>query len=87
MATVIKWRDSEGKYQLFDNSEITAMSRDHAISLFSGGIPVIAAESGTYITNSESLSAQYRQSGKRVMMFSELVPSDRHFGNVGFLGE
>ena len=87
MDTIIKWKDSDGKYQLFDNTEINHMSRDHAISLFSGGIPVIAAEGGTFITNDIPLAASYRGQKKKVVMFKDLQPSGKTFGSVGFLGE
>lgn len=86
MGITIKWKDGDGKYQLFDNTEINHMSRDHAINLFSGGIPVIASENGTYITNSKTLAGQYQAQGKRVMMFADLVKSGEKFGRVGFLG-
>jgi hypothetical protein len=85
MDTVVKWKDNDGKYQLFDNTEINHMSRDHAISLFSCGIPVIASENGTYITNSKGLADQYRNQGKRVMMFSDMTASSEKFGLIGFL--
>jgi len=48
MDTVIKWRDSEGQYQTFDNSDIDCLSRNHAIHLFQLGVPVIAKEGDTF---------------------------------------
>lgn len=86
MDTVIKWKDSDGEYQLFDNSEIDHRDRNHAISLFSGGVTVIASEGGKFITNSKDLAGSYRKQNKNVVMFSSLHPSDKAFREVGFLG-
>ncbi len=86
MDTILKWKDTDGTYKPFDNSEINHQSRDHAIALFSNGIPVIASENGTFITNSADLAATYRAKGKPIVMFKDLQPSEKTFADVGFLG-
>jgi len=84
MDITIKWK-SGNKWEQFDLSEINHMSRTHAINLFSGNLQVIAKQGDTYIVNREELKAQYAKKGSKVLLFSELQPSQEKFGVVGFL--
>ena len=85
-AATIQWKSADG-WQTFDTRDLLAMSRTHAINLFSGRIPVIALEDGRYITNREDIAAKYRAKGSKCLMFTDIPASERSFNAVGFLGE
>lgn len=82
----IKWED-DGKWVLFLIDDINHMSRNHALNLFAGKIPVIAKEGDTYISNDKKARHSYHKSGKKVMKFTDCVPSRQPLKFVGFFGE
>ena len=86
MSTSIKWRDNEGNWQNFDLSDIEHMSRNHALFLFSGTVPVIAKVDNDYLTNNEGLLSQYRSQKKKIKLFSDCERSESMFSRVGFTG-
>ena len=69
----------------FDLSDISHMSRNHAIALFSHAIPVIAKQGETYIVNSLSLFEQYQGRKKPVKLFSDLIADENALSKVGFI--
>jgi hypothetical protein len=83
----INWQDKAGKWHPFDLGDINHMPRNHALRLFSNSTPVVAKEGDQYITNSQTIYDQYRQSNKPVRMFSDIHPSEKKLAICGFLGE
>ncbi len=86
----IKWQDigqdiGQKPWIPFNLSDINHMSRTHAINLFSNKTPVIAKQGDAFIVNTGSLHNDYKRKGKKVMLFSELEPSDKMLSSVGFL--
>ena len=84
---IIWWKNANGEKFIFDNSEINQMSRNHAIDLFSGKVPVLAIENGMNIVNDAATRDKLAGQRKKVMLFSEVERSDAPFGSVGFLGK
>lgn len=69
----------------FDLSDISHMSRNHAIALFSHAIPVIAKQGETYIVNNLTLFNQYQKNKKSVRLFTDLVTDENALSKVGFI--
>jgi hypothetical protein len=82
---IIKWKDTNGKWNDFYLDDILHMSRTHAINLFSMGIPVVIKQDDQYIVNKVDLFADYKKSRKQVIMLSDCKPSSEPLAEVGFL--
>lgn len=91
MEITIKWQ-FEGKWRDYDDMDYLACcSRNHAMNLFSMDLPVVIKETqdgaDRYIVNTSDLLAQYRRSGKQVMLLSDCTPSPGSIERVGFWGD
>ena len=84
---IIKWLNGEHGWTDFNTADITYMSRNHAIDLFSRGIPVIIKDGDEYITNKVDLFHRYKKERKPIRMLSECVISDKLICDVGFIGD
>lgn len=73
-------------WQNFDLRDIAHMSRNHALRLFSQGVPVRINENGTYLVNREDIKKDYITMGKKAVLIADCQPSEKPVNVVGFLG-
>lgn len=85
---IIKWQNKTLEWVELDVQGIISYPRNHAIDLFnrnvhrddSGaiqGIPVVARDGKTYVTNFIEIFDKYKSSKKPVCMFSDLNRDER----------
>jgi alpha-glucosidase (family GH31 glycosyl hydrolase) len=84
MDITIKYKDN-GKWLDFNIGDINHMSRNHAMNLFAGKIPVIVKEGTTIISNDKDTRHLYHKKRMKVMKFTDCILSMRPLCEVGFL--
>ena len=85
---IIKWQSADKTWNDLDLSGINHLPVSHACHLFSGKIPVIAKQAGSYIVNTPELMEQYKKAGKKCRDFASLLAGgglDQPLEVAGFL--
>lgn len=91
---IIKWRqdfDYSADAKLDppvwrDITDLLDSSRDHAVAVLNGKIPVVVKEGATIISNCMKTRNLYRRRGHKALRFEDVLPSSASLGKVGFFG-
>jgi hypothetical protein len=61
------------------------MPRNHGITLFAMGVPIIIKQDDKYIVNKANWYEDYKKARKQVTMLSDCKPSSSIIAEVGFI--